>query len=162
MYVLTDPEEMLKVVRNESVYPYGVVQSEWPLIEYFKQVNSPLEHFLGRGAYWQKLRRFMQTDLLSPKSAKGYVKGMVAAAQHASKGAPAWGADINTFMMRSSFDLFSTIMFGEMTGVANTLDKEPDPVNFQFCDASVGALEQLMPLLTRPEARFMLMFGLKH
>jgi len=135
-----------------------------PLYRYFQSVDSALmDHengYFGQGATWKRQRRFLQTDLLSPAAAKGYVPGMVKAAQQASQGVTEFTSDINTYMVRSSFDMFSSIMFGEFTGVANP-KSNPDPKNIKFCDATVAALESIFPLTIKPQLKLPLMLGIK-
>ena len=53
-------------------------------------------------------------------AAQGYVLGMVEAARLASAGAPASTDDLNTYLGRCALDLFSIIMFGELSNVSNT------------------------------------------
>lgn len=154
----------MKVLRQEGQFPFGVIVLDWPLISYFHSVGSALmdeeNGFFGQGLKWKRLRRFLQTDLLSPASAKGYVSGMVQAAQLASKGFVDFRFEPNSFMVRSSFDMFSSIMFGELTGVANP-KSNPDPQNIKFCNASVEALESVFPLMLKPHVRLLLKLGLK-
>ena len=52
--------------------------------------------------------KFFQNDLLSPAAAKGYIPGMIEAAQLASKGAPSIADNMNYFLNCCAFDLFST------------------------------------------------------
>ena len=143
--VVTDPNEFHKVLRKEGPLPFGAVQTEWPFHEFFKDQKSPLANFFTRDENWKKLRRFMQTDLLSPQAAKGYVPGMVEAAQLASKGIDKNTSDLSSFMARVSFDLFSSVIFGELTNLAAGTDK--DATNVEFCEASQNALECLFPIM---------------
>ncbi|KAL9179789.1 hypothetical protein ACHAXT_007759 [Thalassiosira profunda] len=122
MYVVTDPNEMQKVIRQESrkaPYPRGIVETEWPLLHWIQSNNSVLAvgtndtddkmGFAGRGKTWKRLRTFLQTDLLSPQAAAGYVPIMVEAAKLASKGAPASVDDLNAYTNRCSFDMFYSL-----------------------------------------------------
>jgi cytochrome P450 len=164
VYFLTDANEYMKVLRQEGPFPFGVIQVDWPLVSYFHSVKSALmdeeNGFFGQGLKWKRQRKFLQTDLLSPAAAKGYVPGMVHAAQIASKGLVDFRSEVNKFMLWSSFDMFSSIMFGEVTGVANP-KSNPDPENIKFCNASVEAIESIFPLLLKPHLRLFLKFGVK-
>ena len=161
---MTDANEYMKVLRQEGQYPLGAVSSDWPLIMYLHSVESSLMDkdggFFGRGLQWKRQRRFLQTDLLSPTAANGYVPGMVQAAQEASKGLIYCSSDVSSFMVRCSFDLFSSVMFGELTKVANS-KSNPDPDNIRFCDATVAFMGTLFPMMLKPHLRILLNFGFK-
>jgi cytochrome P450 len=154
----------MKVLRQEGQFPFSFLQLEWPLISYFHSVGSALmdeeNGFFGQGQKWKRLRKFLQTDLLSPASAKGYVSGMIQAAQLASRGFEDFRLEPNNFMVRSSFDMFSSIMFGEITGVANP-KSNPNPQNVKFCNASVEALESIFPLMLKPHVGLLVKLGMK-
>lgn len=173
MYVLTDPNEMQKILRQEKgthPYPRGIIETEWPLIKYLKEIGSPLglgsndkedaDGFFGRGSTWKRMRTFLQTDLLSPASAKAYIPGMVEAAQFASKGAPASSLDLNAYTNRCSFDLFCSLMLGELTRMAdpNTGHSEE---NIEFCRAAVNGMESMMLQISNPLQLILFRLGIK-
>ena len=119
MYVLTDPSEMQKILRQErggQPYPRGILEFYPCIVKWWKESGSPLgigtdspedtDGFAGRGQTWKRLPTFLQMDLLSPQAAAGYVPRMVEAAQMASPGAPASASDLNAYTNRCSFDLF--------------------------------------------------------
>jgi len=81
---------------------------------------------------------------LSPQAAKGYVPGMVEAAQLASSRIDHYSLDICAFMARVSFDLFSSVIFGELTNLAAGTDK--DAINFEFCETTQNALSSMIPI----------------
>ena len=87
--MLTDATEFLKVLRQEGQFPFGGIQLQWPNIVYFQSIASPLmdeeNGYFGRGLTWKRQRTFLQTDLLSPSAAKGYIPGIIKTAQIASK-----------------------------------------------------------------------------
>ena len=147
-YLLNDPDEMVKVLRQEGAYPRGGIESVAAFITWSKErglsVSAGEDNgFFGRGETWRRLRTFMQTDLLSPQSAKGYVSGVAAAAEIASKGAPKHADDLNTYFNYCAFDMFNTIMFGELTKVSDP-DSPIDPINLTFCHESVKSLGLLI------------------
>ena len=165
LYVLTDPEEMLKVVRQEkaskNLYPVGFSQALWSVTRYYQDrdwdfvkpddVSNPLDEdgFHGRGEKWKRIRTFMQTDLLSPQAANGYMLGIVEAATHASQGAPASAHNPMDFLNRCSFDLFNTVLFGELTKAANpeTATKE----NLEFCNAATRGIQLITLVNANPK-----------
>ncbi len=161
---MTDANEYLKVLWQEGQFPFGAIQIEWPLINYLHSVGSSLmdeeNGYFGQGLTWKCQRKFLQMDLLSPAAAKGYVPGMVQAAQIASKGLVDFRSEVNEFMVQSSFDMFSSIMFREITGVTNP-KSNPDPENIKFCNASAEALGSIFPLMIKSHLRLLLKFGLK-
>ena len=173
MYVLTDPTEMHKVLRQERgtlPYPRGIIEAEWPVIKYFKQIGSPLgvgtneeadkDGFMGRGETWKRLRNFLQTDMLSPQAAKGYIPGMVEAAELASKGAPASCSDLNAYTNRCSFDLFCSLMLGELTMMADP-NTGKNPENVEFCNAACRGMEAMMAQMISPFQLVLFNMGIK-
>jgi len=173
MYVVTDPSEMQKIIRQERSkrpYPRGIVEAEWPLVHWLQQSGSILAKgtndaedrlgFAGRGETWKRLRTFLQTDLLSPQAAAGYVPGMVRAAELASKGAPASSDDLNAYTNRCSFDLFNSLMFGSLTKMADP-NTGHDKENILFCDSSVVAMETMLAQLTSPMQLLLFKLGIR-
>ena len=163
MYIVTDPNEFIKVIRQERgssmPYPRGIVEAEWPLVDWLQSNDSVLARgtndeedrlgFAGRGATWKRLRTFLQTDLLSPQAAAGYVPIMAEAARLASRGAPASSDHLNAYTNRCSFDLFNSLMFGQLTKMADP-DTGHDEDNIAFCQASVRGMEAMLAQLTSP------------
>ena len=169
MYILNDPHEMMKIIRQEKTsqlpYPLGVVQMEWPLIRYFKETNALItrskaskggnneetydeDGFFGRGESWKHLRIFLQTDLLSPQSSKRFIPGMVQAAKIASHAAPASKNNMNDYFNRCAFDMFNSLMFGEMTKTADL--KLASQENIAFCNYAVEGLSTMMTQMLSP------------
>lgn len=173
MYVLTDANEMMKVIRQErgrQPYPRGIVESEWPLIHWLNDKKSILGKgtneeedaigFAGRGETWKRIRTFMQTDMLSPQAASGYIPRMAEAAALASKGAPASCKDLNAFTNRCSFDLFSAFMFGHLSKMADP-STGVDTENIQFCNAAVTGMDTMLKQMTSPLHYVAFQFGIK-
>lgn len=173
MYILTEPNEMQKVLRQEKgthPYPRGIVETEWPLIKWLKEKGSPLglgtdgeadeDGFMGRGETWKRLRTFLQTDMLSPQAAKGYIPGMVEAAEFASKGAPASSSDLNAYTNRCSFDLFCSMMLGEMTKMADP-NTGHSQENIEFCKGAVRGMEAMMLQISNPFQLVLFRLGIK-
>mmetsp|Transcript_9863 Transcript_9863/g.14610 ORF Transcript_9863/g.14610 Transcript_9863/m.14610 type:complete len:563 (+) Transcript_9863:59-1747(+) len=133
-HVVTCPHEFAKVIRSEGKYPSGVLQIQWGLQKALEEeMDSPITRgedkgFFGRGMDWKRMRTFLQTDLLNPQAANGYVPGVIQAAELASKGAPAMSNDLNNYLNHCTFDMFNSIMFGQLVGTADssTPTKEVD------------------------------------
>jgi cytochrome P450 len=173
-YVVTDPIEMQKVIRQERgkspPYPRGVIESEWPLLDYLHKKGSILGNgtdatedefgFAGRGETWKRLRTFLQTDLLSPQAANGYISIMTEAADLASKGAPASSDDLNAYVNRCSFDLFNSLMFGHLTKLADPQTGN-DEENLLFCKSAVDGMDNLFGQMTNPLLTFLFKFGIR-
>lgn len=131
LHVLTDPKEMIKVIRAGGSFPSGAVEDLWVIKKWNKLQNMHSAPLLENGDEWKRMRTFMQTDLMSPDSARGYVPGMIQTAQIASKVVPAYKNDLNQFLAFSAFDLFSAIAFGEMMRSVDP-DSNSDPENNIF------------------------------
>lgn len=166
-YVVTDPNEYMKVLRKEGKHPFGAVMTEWPFIKYYEDgsaEDSPGckagRALFTQGEEWQRIRRFMQTDLLSPDAARGYVPGMIKACQIASQGAPSHANNINEYMAQCSFDMFTSIMFGEFTGLAGS-GGDKDKHNEKFCTSSIAALELIVPIIINPVEKLQSSLGIK-
>lgn len=157
-YVMSDPNEYMKVMRKEGQLPFGAILTEYPFIKYYKDGGSKPGCAAGlalfsQGESWQKIRRFMQTDMLHPAAAKGYVPGMINACQIASQGAPSHAKNINEYTTFCSFDMFSSIVFGEFPGLAGGRRGDEQDENAKFCRSSVAALETIIPMMTSPAER---------
>lgn len=155
VYVVSDPREYMKVVRHEGVYPSGLIETLWPMKAGVARVggdHTAVLPFFGRGTEWKKIRTFLQTDLLSPQSAATYMPGVIKAAQVASKGAPAFADDFNTFLNRCAFDMFSTVMFGELIqSASDPKTSTASQENLDFVEAAVNFLSLDAKLLLDPK-----------
>jgi hypothetical protein len=133
-------------------------------ITYFHFIGSALmdkeNGYFGQGQRWKRQRKFLQADLLSPSAARGYIPGMIQAAKGASNGLADFCSDVNEFMVRTTFDMFSSMMFGEMAGVANP-KSNPEPENMKFCISLKEGLGSIYPLMIAPHIRLILMLGIK-
>jgi len=126
----------MKIIRHEGKYPSGLLESLWPMHKALQAIDAAIVRgekraFFGRGEEWKRIRNFLQTDLLSPAAANGYLPGVIRAAELASKGAPACSANLNDYLHRCAFDMFTAVMFGELLEVADP-NTPTDPVNLQF------------------------------
>jgi hypothetical protein len=118
LYMVQDPHEMAKVIRVEGKYPTSSVQDLWP----FQQVQidagiTPEKGnggggIMGHGEEWRRIRSFMQTDLLAPKSANRYLPGILKATKYCSHGLPKHKHDVNHFLQLASFDMFCSVLLG--------------------------------------------------
>jgi len=180
--LLTDPAEMQKVLRQERgrgppPYPRGVFESDWPLAHWLRERGSILgkgpkksyaddcdDHdklgYAGRGETWKRLRTFLQTDLLSPAAAAGYVPIMAEAARLASRGAPASAGDPNGYAHRCSFDLFNSLMFGQLTRLADPETGRDQEENLLFCNTTVRGMDTLFRQMTDPMQKVLFDIGI--
>ena len=154
IHVIHDPTEMVKVVRSGGAYPSGLIQTFWMNKKWTRENKLELiaggdGGLFGAGEDWKRLRTFLQTDLLHPEAARGYIPGMVQAAKLASRGALASSDDLNNYLSRVSFDLFSTIMFGELTKTADAT-APADPENIQFVNGTIQGLSNAIQILMDP------------
>jgi len=152
VYILNDPAEMMKVLRSEGSYPRGGISVLTPFIKWAKSRNMNISKghdngFFGQGETWRTFRTFLQSDLLSPQAAKGYVPGVIEAAEVASKGASHYSDDLNNYLNLCAFDMFQTIMFGEFTKIADP-NTPTDPVNEEFVTNSVLSLNLMVRHIT--------------
>lgn len=154
-HFLKEPSEMMKVIRQEGSYPRGGIQGLTPFIKWARDRNLNLvkgddNGFFGQGETWRTVRTFMQSDLLSPQAAREYVPGVVEAAQIASKGAKHYADDLNLYLNYVAFDMFQTIMFGELTKVSDP-NTPSEPVNEVFVKNSVDSLALLIRQISDKE-----------
>mmetsp|Transcript_11169 Transcript_11169/g.23142 ORF Transcript_11169/g.23142 Transcript_11169/m.23142 type:complete len:503 (+) Transcript_11169:97-1605(+) len=166
VFVLTDPNEMMKVLRKEGPLPFGPLSIQWPLTEYYKdekeagtQGGSAGSGLMSNGPEWQKYRRFIQSDLLHPASAKGYASGIIKASQMASEGAPKHAKNVSEYMAYSSFDMFSSVAFGEFPGIATGKGKHEE--DEKFCKSTLGGLGLILPLIKNPFELALKKIGIK-
>jgi cytochrome P450 len=93
---------------------------------------------------------FLQTDLLHPDSARGYLPGILEAARLASKGAPTSKNAMNDYLSRCAFDMFSSLMFGEMTQVAD-LSTPTNQENKRFVECAADGLGKAVFMALDPK-----------
>jgi len=166
VFILTDPNEMMKVIRKEGPLPFGPLALQWPLTEYYKERKengspggSAGSGLMSNGSDWQKYRRFIQSDLLHPTSAKGYIAGIIKASQMASQGAPKHSKDIAEYMALASFDMFTSVAFGEFPGISTG---ESDQKEYEeFCRSALGGLGLVLPLIGNPLEMLQRKMGIK-
>jgi len=162
LYNLFDPDEMMKIVRSEGSRPSGIVEKIWSwrralresgsaMVSKKEEVGDDGEEYdyglLDRGEGWKRQRTFLQTGMLDPRAARGFVPGIVAAAEQASRAAPAHADDVNTFLNYTAFDMFSSFMFGEKTCTASSVvstnekDRARNAENEKFVTAALGVFD---------------------
>ena len=97
------------------------------------------------GDSWKRHRTFMQTNMLDPKAAKGFLPGILEAATTASAMAPLHAeADMNQYLNYTAFDMFTSFMFGQQLQTSASI-VNPDPnvraenhENERFVNAAIG------------------------
>jgi cytochrome P450 len=131
-----------------------MVNNVWPIIRYSTEKRISITRgedggFFGRGDDWKSIRNFLQTDLLSPQSAAGYIPGVIIAVELASKGAPQSQNDLNSYLNRCAFDMFCSVMFGELVRVADP-STPTEPKNLEFIENAVRFLNISTEMLLNP------------
>ena len=157
VHMITDPREMVKVVRSGGKYPSGIVEIMWVNVKWTDARNRLTKSLFKTGPEWKRMRSFIQTDLMQPQAANGYVPAMIEAAKIASDGVPAYAeADMKKFFTRCAFDLFCGVMFGEITETANPTAKNKDSssskrkTNEMFVDHVSTGLSDAIQILLDP------------
>jgi len=162
VYVMTDPNEFMKVLRKEGTYPHGALEEHWPMGRYMKERGAAGGAGLfSNGPEWQRSRRFMQTDLLHPSAAKGYVPGIIRACRIASEGAPLYASNIGEYTTYGSFDMFSAVAFGDFPGLASGSTSSSQEENRKFCDHTITAVETEFPMMFNPLERIQVELGIR-
>lgn len=143
VYILRDPNEMLKVLKQEGTYPAGLIQTEWPLIAWIEKKGYESVGFFGQGADWKRLRSIMQKDMLNPPSAREYLPAILKGAAKASPKAAAFAAEhnLNRYLNFCAMDMFTQVL-----GILDM--SEEDYTN--FCRAAVDGLGQVFKLTREP------------
>mmetsp|Transcript_5947 Transcript_5947/g.13517 ORF Transcript_5947/g.13517 Transcript_5947/m.13517 type:complete len:618 (+) Transcript_5947:40-1893(+) len=158
-FIINDPREFVKIIRAGGKFPHGVLEVLWVNIRWGETRGMHATAGLhGRGEEWRRLRTFLQTDLLHPDAARGYLPGIIHAADLASKGAQASAVlqssgeekgAINSYLNRCAFDMFSSMMLGIYTETADRTTPA-DPENERFVRGSVQGLGTAIELLLSP------------
>lgn len=164
MYVVHDPTEMMKILRHEGEFPVGSTSHIWPPFEFDKRHHGELSvgtKLLSKGTEWKRLRRFVQTDLLSPKSARQYLPAALEAARLSSKNAPNFADNMNEYLNLASFDMFVNILLGHLPAITDpTTEKLPEDV--EFCNTVAQGLRTLQQLSMSPYQKMMVKtFGIE-
>jgi len=149
LHVVRDPAEMLKVLRQEGTYPSGIVEKEWPLINWMERKKYSSVALLSRGKEWKRIRSFIQKDLLAPASAKEYLGGILKGAEKASAKAPLFAeqGNYNRFLNFAAMDMFAEILFGGEKGLSEE--------DYQtFCRAAVDGLAEIFAIMRAPLEAF--------
>jgi len=165
MYNIFSPSEMMKIVRSEGDTPSGFVEKLWAWRRALRESGSAMvsmkdgEYDYGlfdHGDGWKRQRTFLQTGMLDPRAARGFIPGIVTAAEQASQVAPAHANDINEYLNYTAFDMFCSFMFGAQMRTASTV-VSPDPVvreqneeNERFVTAALGVFEKTSQLNMLP------------
>lgn len=154
--------EMAKVVRSEGDRPSGVVEKMWAWRRMLRESGSvlvsrkeapndddgePYDYGLfDRGDTWRRHRAFLQTGMLDPNAARGFVPGIVGAAEAASAVAPAHAENVNEFLNYTAFgELRSTqssscLQFSHQEMIASlTQCALFVPITDMFCSFMFGA-----------------------
>jgi len=188
IYNIVDPDEMMKVIRAEGKYPSGLVQRAEFLKAGLKNDKSAIfdgndDGLLGQGERWKRQRTVLQTGMLDPKSANGFLPMIQQAARLASASAPEYASrgELNRYLNYAAFDMFNSFMFGDLTKAAATYydavddddcsgtydgDSTSDPEatnaeNVRFCKAAVTSMEESSNMSRSPYEILMHRIGFK-
>ena len=179
VFLMNDPNEFVKVVRGEGTYPSGIVEYLWPIKAALKECGSALVRtnadgttnygLFDHGEQWKKQRMFLQTGMLDPRTAKGFIPGISRAAELATAGAPEMGRQgkLNHYLNTAAFDMFSSFMLGEYTQAAAGRARVDNDVtsndeNIRFCNAAIRFMEMSMADIARsPYEMIMNKLGIK-
>jgi cytochrome P450 len=176
LYVITDPHEMRKIVQsqpppqnnnndNDDVtgsvvvpppkyqYPVGIVEQQWPLLDFFQSHNTTLANIFTRGPQWWEARQALQTAIAVPP-VSAILQGAIQASQRimaweeeddiASYDGREWRSLPQNFSVqlhRAAFDMFEQVLFFPTNTTNNNKSKEQDiNRNEQNSDSSSDAL----------------------
>lgn len=147
LHVIQDPKEMMKLLRSEGEYPIGSTAFLWPPNVFGERhpTEIPSLHLLGHGPEWKRIRRFAQTDLLAPKSARRYMPAAIEAVYYSSKGAPDYADRMNDYSNLASFDMFVNIFLGHLPRITDPTTKS-DPEDVEFCETLALSLRTINAL----------------
>lgn len=109
VYVIQDPVEMAKIVRQEGQFPSGAAEFTWPMKKYMdeRRPQQAVGAILGRGPSWKRIRSFLQSDLLHPTSAARYTPAILQAAVSCSRGVPDYADNnLNEYLNLASFEMY--------------------------------------------------------
>jgi len=158
-YVVNDPRECVKVIRAGGKFPSGVVEMMWVNKKWSRSRGLlTTDGMFGHGEEWRRIRTFLQTDLLHPEAARGYLPGIIEASRRASKGAAAAASlqasreetgALNTYLNRVAFDMFSSMMMGEYVETADVMTPT-NPENARFVKGAVQGLGGAVEMLFSP------------
>ena len=97
----------MKIVRSKGDTPSGLVENLWAWHRALREPGSAMvstkdgEYDYGlfdHGDGWKRQRTFLQTGMLDPRAARGFIPGIVAATEQASQVAPSHANDINEYL----------------------------------------------------------------
>jgi hypothetical protein len=134
VYIVQDPQEMMKVLKAEGKYPSGAAQTAWALRQMMEEHgNEAAAKIFDQGPEWKRIRTFFQADLLSPQSAKQYIPSIAQVTRYASQGVVKYkNSDLNTYMEDASFDMFSSLTLGTHTRITDP-NFEANLQDVKFC-----------------------------
>lgn len=139
LYVIQDPVEMAKLIRQEGKFPNGAAEFSWGMKKFFEDRNLEAQHFFSRGPEWKRVRTFIQSDLLSVAASEAFLPAIIEAAKYSAKGASAYKDNLNEYSNHASFDMFSNVILGKCPRVTDPT-VPTDPQDVEFCDTVASAL----------------------
>ena len=148
LYIVRDLQEMMKVLKLEGSYPSGLVEREWPMIDWMNDKHYSSVGLLSRGEEWKRLRSFMQKDLLAPAAARDYLPGILMGAAKASRKAAEYANDgqLDRYFNNCALDMFTEVLFGG-DGGGEGMSAEEYRI---FCDSAVEGLSGMFDIIRDP------------
>jgi len=156
--IVYDPNEYLKVFRQESNFPTGFVGDLWMVHEIFK--TRPYKSFVqSQGIEWQQKRREVQKYVMSPAVAASYLDAINDTAKKVSSridvlalSSKSNQVELKQLTKYISFDLFCSAALGKSL---NTIDPaNADPRDLQMVEDSSGSLNRTVKLMEKPYAKY--------
>lgn len=140
MYVISDPTEMMKILKQEGSYPSGIVESQWPIRSWAKDHGFEcIQGLYSRGDTWKRYRSFLQKDLLAPQAAREHLPGLLEVATKASRNVPKDSTELGKFLNFCSLDMFTMVLFGGQQ--KNDVDDEHELLRSAAVEAISGNLK---------------------
>lgn len=143
------PDHFDAVLAHQPSYPMGGIEGQWPSITAWKTHKWKTVGFWGRGDDWRRYRTQMQKGIVGPKDARRSIPNILESVKLAIPGCRD-GGDFHQFLIRSSFDMISSVLMGHMT---QTADKSTpyDPKDMKFMSDVLKFTELVFPMIASPK-----------
>mmetsp|Transcript_93123 Transcript_93123/g.267108 ORF Transcript_93123/g.267108 Transcript_93123/m.267108 type:complete len:517 (-) Transcript_93123:141-1691(-) len=110
---ICNPEDIMKMFRNEGKFPPGGAENMWMIKRWAeKNKTHALDALNSRGELWRDVRFALQEDIISQKVARSYLPYINEACELASSNFAGLAAEPDVFVTRLSFDMFTSLLYG--------------------------------------------------